>query len=111
MSPANVPTSPGPNGSPLMQQPPPRQRGSGQHSGAFAFEAKLEKEEQLVDALLASMARGALPEGVWENLHAAAQRDERLSELAFAFESVSQGKRMKMAAPPVSSEFLFQAAR
>jgi tetratricopeptide (TPR) repeat protein len=94
-----------------MQQPPPRQRGSGQHSGAFSFERKLENEEQVLDALLATMARGNLPEGVWERLHAAAQRDDRMSELAFAFESISQGKRIKTAQPAVSSEFLFQAAR
>ncbi|HEX8796217.1 MAG TPA: tetratricopeptide repeat protein [Polyangiaceae bacterium] len=93
-----------------MQQPPPR-RGSGQHSGAFTFEAKLEKEEQLLEALVATLARGSLPGDVWEKLHAAAQRDERMSELAFAFEAVSQGKRLKVAPPAVGAEFLFQAAR
>ena len=93
-----------------MQQPPPR-RGSGTQPAAFTFEAKLQDEEPLLESMLAAMVRGPLPEGVWEKLHAAAQRDERTSELAFAFEAVSQGKRMKMAAPPVSSEFLFQAAR
>jgi tetratricopeptide (TPR) repeat protein len=94
-----------------MQQPPPRRGGSGQHSAAFTFEAKLEDEERLLDALLASMARGPLPDGTWEKLHAAAQRDDRLSELAFCFESASQGKRLKTLAPPVGAEFLFQAAR
>jgi tetratricopeptide (TPR) repeat protein len=94
-----------------MQQPPPRQRGSGQHSGAFSFEKKLENEEQVLEALLATMARGNLPEGVWERLHGAAQRDDRMSELAFAFESVSQGKRIKTAQPAIGAEFLFQAAR
>ena len=48
-----------------MQQPPP-QRGSGQHSGAFSFEAKLEKEEQILEALVATMARGSLAADVWE---------------------------------------------
>ena len=75
-----------------MQQPPPRQGGSGQHSGAFSFEAKLEDEERLLDAMLAAMARAALPEAVWERLHAAAQRDERLSELAFGFETRVAGQ-------------------
>ena len=93
-----------------MQQPPP-QRGSGQHSGAFSFEAKLEKEEQILEALVATMARGSLAADVWDKLHAAAQRDERMSELAFAFEAVSQGKRLKVAPPAVGAEFLFQAAR
>ncbi len=93
-----------------MQQPPP-QRGSGQHSGAFSFEAKLEKEEQILEALVATMARGSLAADVWDKLHAAAQRDERMSELAFAYEAVSQGKRLKVAPPAVGAEFLFQAAR
>ena len=93
-----------------MQQPPPRRGGSGQHPGAFTFEAKLEDEERLLDAMLAAMARAPLPED-WEKLHAAAQRDERLSELAFGFESVSQGKRLKLVPPAVAADFLFQAAR
>jgi tetratricopeptide (TPR) repeat protein len=94
-----------------MQQPPPRRGGSGQDPGAFTFEAKLEDEERLLDATLAAMARAPLPEGAWEALHAAAQRDDRLSELAFGFESVSQGKRLKLVPPAVGGDFLFQAAR
>ena len=94
-----------------MQQPPPQKRGSGQHSGAFAFEEKLEDEERFLDAMLAAMARAPLPEGTWEKLHAAAQRDDRLSELAFAFESVSQGKRLKLLPPTAAAEFLYQSAR
>jgi tetratricopeptide (TPR) repeat protein len=93
-----------------MQQPPPR-RGSGQQPAAFTFEAKLQDEESLLESVLAAMGRGVLPEGAWERLHASAQRDQRLSELAFAFESLSQGKRIKSAAPATGSEFLFQAAR
>jgi len=93
-----------------MQQPPPR-RGSGSQPAAFTFEAKLQDEEPLLEAALAAMARGVLPAGAWERLHEAGKRDERLSELAFAFESVSQGKRLKAAAAPVAAEFLFQAAR
>ncbi len=93
-----------------MQQPPPR-RGSGQQPAAFTFEAQLQDEEPLLEAVLAAMGRNVLPEGAWERLHAAARRDERMSELAFAFESVSQGKRIKMATPAAGAEFLFQAAR
>ncbi|MGH7297544.1 MAG: hypothetical protein ACRELB_21585, partial [Polyangiaceae bacterium] len=93
-----------------MAQPPPRKGGSGQHSGAFSFEAKLDNEERLLDAMLAAMARGPLPDGTWEALHAAAQRDERLSELAFGFETASQGKRMKLVPPAAAADFLFQSA-
>jgi tetratricopeptide (TPR) repeat protein len=93
-----------------MQQPPPR-RGSGQQPAAFTFEAKLQDEEPLLESLLAALGRGVLPDGAWDRLHAASQRDQRVSELAFAFESVSQGKRIKMATPAAGAEFLFQAAR
>ncbi len=93
-----------------MQQQPPR-GGSGQHAAAFSFEAKVDNEEPLVDAMLASLTRSALPADAWEKLHEAAHRDDRLSEVAFAFESVSQGKRLRTAQPAVAAEFLFQAGR
>jgi tetratricopeptide (TPR) repeat protein len=95
-----------------MQQQPPRQReAAGADAAIFGFEAKVENEEQLLDAMLASLIRGTLASDVWERLHAAAQRDDRLSELAFAFDSVSQGKRFKTASPGVAAEFLLRAAR
>jgi tetratricopeptide (TPR) repeat protein len=93
-----------------MQQQPPR-GGFGQDVAAFSFEAKVDNEEPLVDAMLASLARSALPADAWEKLHVAAHRDDRLSEVAFAFESVSQGKRLRTLQPAVAAEFLFQAGR
>ncbi|MDP9002094.1 MAG: hypothetical protein M3O46_18535, partial [Myxococcota bacterium] len=93
-----------------MQLPPLRRGAPTQNAEAFTFDAKLENEEAVLDAILASMARGALPSGTWERLRAAAQRDERMSELAFAFESASQAKRIKALVPAVATEFLFQAA-
>jgi len=95
-----------------MQQQPPRHRDAPeQKSPAFSFEAKVENEEQLLDAVLASLARGTFPAGAWDKLHAAARRDGRAGELAFAFESVAQGKRFKTVSPAVATEFLLQAAR
>ena len=95
-----------------MQQQPPRQREpSDQKPAAFLFEAKVENEEQLLDVVLAALVRGAFPAEAWERLHAAARRDNRASELAFAFESASQSKRLKTASPGVATEFLLQAAR
>ncbi len=95
-----------------MAQQPPRQRGaSDQIPAIFSFEAKVDNEEQLLDAVLASLARGAFPADAWDKLHAAAARDGRASELAFAFETVSQGKRLKTVQPGVAAEFLYQAAR
>ena len=87
----------------------PHWRG-GSGGGAPPHEGKQENEEAILDTMLSSMARGALPSEAWERLHAAAQREHRLSELAFGFESVSQGKRLKTLPPPVAAEFFFQAA-
>ncbi|HEX3771275.1 MAG TPA: hypothetical protein VHV30_10440, partial [Polyangiaceae bacterium] len=92
-----------------MQHQPPR-GGTGQ-AAAFSLEAKMENEESIVDAMLASLARGALAPDAWEQLHEAAHRDNRLSEVAFAFESVSQGKRLRAAPQAVAAEFLYQAGR
>jgi tetratricopeptide (TPR) repeat protein len=95
-----------------MAQQPPRRVGAPENDpAAFPFAAKVENEEQLLDAVLASLARGAFPADAWERLHAAAARDGRTSELAFAFETVSQGKRVKTVQPAVAAEFLYQAAR
>ncbi|HXN31023.1 MAG TPA: hypothetical protein VN894_04140, partial [Polyangiaceae bacterium] len=93
-----------------MQSPPLRRGAPAQSAEAFSFESRLDNEEATLDAILASMARGTLPAGTWERLYAASQRDGRLSELAFAFEGASQGKRMKALAPALAAEFLFQAA-
>ncbi|HEY4015464.1 MAG TPA: tetratricopeptide repeat protein [Polyangiaceae bacterium] len=94
-----------------MQSQPLRRGGPAQVAEAFAFEAPLENEEAVLDAILAAMARGALPDGTWERLDAAALRDERTSELAFAFEGASNGKRLKTVSPAIAAEFLFQAGR
>jgi tetratricopeptide (TPR) repeat protein len=90
---------------------PPRQRGGGPDGGVPSFDEKLENEVALLDSLLGAMARDRLGHDAWERLHAAAQRDDRLSELAFAFESVSQSKRLKALPPATAAEFLYQAAR
>ena len=94
-----------------MQSPPLRRGASAQSAEAFTFDAPLDNEDTVLDAVLVALARGALPAGTWERLVAAAQRDGRTSELAFAFESAARGKRVKSLAPPVAAEFLFQAAR
>ncbi|MGH7439817.1 MAG: hypothetical protein ACRENE_29365, partial [Polyangiaceae bacterium] len=95
-----------------MAHQAPRKGGSPDNDpAAFTFAAKVENEEQLLDSVLAALSRGAFPAEAWDRLAAAAARDGRASELAFAFETVSQGKRLKTLQPPVAAEFLFQAAR
>ena len=92
-------------------QNPPRQRGSIPPAQAlFDFEKKLDGEESILDSLLLALSRGQLRPDTWDELHRAAQRDERMSELAFAYESVAQGKRLKTMTPAVLAEFLYRAA-
>jgi tetratricopeptide (TPR) repeat protein len=93
-----------------MQREPPRRAGAGAIASPLTFESKLEREEEVLDALASALARGQLPPEVWTKLHEAAVRDDRVSELAFAYESFAQGRRLKMLAPPVAAEFLFKAA-
>src|SRR5258708_30041701 len=95
----------------MAQQPRRRGGAPDNDPAAFSFAAKVENEEQLLDTVLASLSRGVFPADAWERLHAAALRDGRASELAFAFETVSQGKRIKTAPAPVAAEFLYHAPR
>ncbi len=94
-----------------MQQQGPRQRGAFGQNGGPSTPGNGGDEEQRLDTLLAALARGGLPSDAWDKVHDEARRTERISELAFAFESVSQGKRLKAVPPGAAAEFLFQAAR
>jgi len=93
-----------------MQREPPRRAGSAANLSPPSFDSKLEREEELIDALATSLARGQLPADTWAKLHDAAVRDERVSELAFAYEAYAQGRRIKMFPPAVVAEVLFKAA-
>lgn len=62
---------------------------------ASALEQKLENEAAILDLLVSALARGQGSEAHWEALHAAAQRDDRLAELAFSYERLSRDKKLK----------------
>ncbi len=79
-------------------------------TGIPPFDAKLENEEEVLDALLVALSKNQLDPGVWEELHAAATRDDRVSELAFAYESVAQGRKLRTLLPAVQAELFFRAA-
>ena len=93
-----------------MQREPPRRAGSAANLSPPSFDSKLENEEELIDSLVALHARGHLPVETWTKLHEAAVRDERVSELAFAYEAYTQGRRIKLFPPAVVAEVLFKAA-
>jgi tetratricopeptide (TPR) repeat protein len=90
-------------------RPPPK--ASSWPPVAISFEAEIEDAESLVDAILASLARGRLSADAWDQLHAAARRDGRIEDVAAAFGKVTCGARMKSTQPSVAAEFLFQGAR
>ena len=62
---------------------------------AAALEQKLDNEAAILDLLVAALARGQTNEALWDQLHAAAQRDDRLAELAFAYERLARDKKLK----------------
>jgi tetratricopeptide (TPR) repeat protein len=90
----------------MQSSPPPRNT----RAGIPSFESKLENEEEVLDALLLALSKNQLDETLWQELHDAAVRHDRVSELAFAYESVSQGRKLKTLLPPVQAELYFRAA-
>lgn len=76
---------------------------------ASVLQQRLESEPQILDLLFSALARGSTNEALWEQLHAAAGRDERVPELAFAYERFSNDRKLKGASAAVQSAFLFHA--
>jgi tetratricopeptide (TPR) repeat protein len=86
--------------------PSPRQ----QRAGIPSFETKLENEEEVLDAILSALSKNVLDPSLWQELHNAAVRYDRVSELAFAYESAAQGRKLKTFIPQVQSELYYRAA-
>src|SRR5687768_15334161 len=78
--------------------------------GIPSFEEKLENEEEVVDSLLNAFAKNQLEPDLWPSLHQAAVRFDRVSELAFAYESMSSSRKLKTQLPAVQAELFFRAA-
>ena len=74
-----------------------------------ALEQKLENEAGILDLLVSSLSRGQSQEENFEKLHQAAQRDDRLAELAFAYERLSKDKKLKALSPAAQATVLGQA--
>ncbi|HEY8076262.1 MAG TPA: tetratricopeptide repeat protein, partial [Labilithrix sp.] len=88
-----------------MQQTPRQPR-----TGIPSFENKLENEEDILDAIVNAQAKNTLDPSTWDELHKAAVRDDRVSELAFAYESIAAGRKLKTQLPAVQAELFFRAA-
>lgn len=90
----------------MQTSPPPRQP----RVGFPSFDEKLENEEEILDAFVASAAKNALDPTLWTELHDAAVRHDRVAELAFAYESVAQGRKLKTTPAAVQAELFYRAA-
>jgi lipopolysaccharide biosynthesis regulator YciM len=76
---------------------------------ASALEQKLDNEAAILELLVSALARGQTTEPHWAELHAAAQRDDRLAELAFAYERLSRDKKLKSLTAPQQASVLAHA--
>lgn len=89
----------------------PRNRATGGLAAVLAsLDTRLENEADVLDAFLLAMSKGQLDDGAWDRLGQAAQRDQRLAELAFAFEQLTGDRRLRTLQAGVVAEFMFQAA-
>jgi tetratricopeptide (TPR) repeat protein len=76
---------------------------------ATALQQKLENEVAVLDLLVSALARGQTHEAMWEQLHDAALRDDRVAELAFAYERFSKDKKLRSLNPAAQTAFLLHA--
>lgn len=75
----------------------------------LTFETPLEREDEVLDMLLALLGRGQLDAEVFGRLHAAATRDDKLGDLAMAYDRAVQGRRIRTLAAAAQAEFLYRA--
>jgi predicted Zn-dependent protease len=70
----------------------------------------LEHESQVVELLVVAQARGQGSPELWDKLHSAAMRDDRLMELATVYERLATDRRVKIMPPAQQAQvFLFTA--
>jgi len=77
---------------------------------ASALEQKLENEPALLDLLVQALSKGASPADLWEQLHANAQRDGRVAELAAAYDTVCRDRKVRLLQPAAQVELLLNGA-
>lgn len=78
---------------------------------AEVLEQPLEHEAQILDVLVMAQARGNAHPELWDKLHAAAMRDDRLVELASAYEKLGQDRRVRIMAAPQQAQIFLNASR
>lgn len=70
-----------------------------------------ESEAAVLDVLIGALARGQSNPELWALMHAAARRDDRLSELALAYEGALGDKKVRLLAAAAQVELQLAAAR
>jgi tetratricopeptide (TPR) repeat protein len=76
---------------------------------AETLEQRLDDPTEILEMLVSALAKGEEPGDVWERLHEAARRHDRLADLAFSYEHVVADKRIKLL-PPEQQAFVFHKA-
>ena len=89
---------------------PPTRPPTRSDSLATGLRVKLEDESQVLDTLVSSLSRGQSAPEVWALLHEAAVRDGRIPNLAFAYERLTQDRKLKFLPTALQCEVLMHAA-
>jgi tetratricopeptide (TPR) repeat protein len=76
---------------------------------AEALEQSLDDPLEVLEVLVNSAAKGEQAIETWDRLHDAAERFDRTSDLALAYEQVTQDRRIKLL-PPEQQAFIFMQA-
>lgn len=74
------------------------------------LKTRLEDTATVLDVLVTELGRGRAHPELWAMLHDAAARDDLLPELAFAYEQLARGRKLRATPPPVQAEVLLHAA-
>ncbi|HKQ71046.1 MAG TPA: hypothetical protein VJT73_16985, partial [Polyangiaceae bacterium] len=77
---------------------------------ASTLQTKLEDEAYVLESLVAGLSRDKAPPELWALLHQAAARDERIPDLAFAYERLLQDRKFKYLTSALQVEILMYAA-
>lgn len=75
------------------------------------LESRLEDPQAVLEVLVTQTAKGQPYPALWDKLHAAASRDDTVAELAFAYEHLSQDRRIKLLTSDQQAEVFLNATR
>ncbi len=75
-----------------------------------SLDERLENEGEVLSAFLLALSRNQLPKEAWDKLHLAAKRDDRVTELAFAFEGLAADRKLRTLHAGVVAEFMYQSS-